>query len=361
MPTARHQESASAVTARASQAYLPPEWAPQSGVMLTWPHAQTDWVSYLKQVEAVYVDLTREISARENVLIVCRDVDHRAVIRQRLCAGGVNEEHTAFCIAPSNDTWTRDHGPITVTAGVRPRLLDFRFNGWGGRYPCALDDAMTAGLHAAGAFGNIACEQIDMVLEGGSIEVDGNGTLLTTARCLLSPNRNPTLDQQQIECRLAQLLGVERILWLQHGSVPGDDTDGHVDSLARFCDEATIAYSACDDVNDPHYEDLRALEHQLACLRTRRGEPYRLIALPWPMPIHGEDGRRLPANYANFVIINDAVLLPAYDDPADEVARQRLAECFVDRELVCIDSRPLLQQYGSLHCATMQLPAGVLD
>jgi len=197
------------------------------------------------------------------------------------------------------------------------------------------------------------------VLEGGSIDSDGQGTLLTTTACLLAPTRNPSLDQAGIESSLAQYLGVQRVLWLRHGRLEGDDTDSHIDMLARFCDPVTLAYSCCDDEADEHFAPLQAMKKELASFRTLAGEPYRLVPLPLPQAIFNAQGRRLPASYANFLIINNAVLVPLYDDHADEIAITNLQRCFPDRQIVGINCLAIIQQYGSLHCLTMQLPQGI--
>ncbi len=340
--------------------YLPPEWAPQSGVMLTWPHAHGDWATCLATVEPVFVAIARAVSRRERALIGCYDGAHRAHVAALLRAAGVALTRVVLRVAASNDTWARDHGPITVLCRNEPTLLDFGFNGWGGKYPYELDDAITRRLYESDAFGDTPLQTVDLVLEGGSIEVDGSGTLLTTSRCLLSNTRNPALTRERLEATLKELLGLNRILWLDHGYLAGDDTDSHIDTLARFCDARTIAYVACDDPADEHHAELTAMEQELRKFRAADGTPYRLVALPWPRAKYNEDGERLPATYANFLIINGAVLVPTYDDPADGVALTRLKECFPDREIVAIDCLPLIYQYGSLHCVTMQLPKGVL-
>jgi len=199
-----------------------------------------------------------------------------------------------------------------------------------------------------------------MVLEGGSIEVDGAGTLLTTRDCLLSPTRNPKLSQQQIEQKLIQWFGLSRVLWLGHGYLDGDDTDSHIDILARFCDCETIAYTHCDDESDPHYKELNAMETELRGLRSITDQPYRLVPLPWPAAKYDDAGNRLAASYANFLVINGAVIIPGYNDPADEQARVCLQQCFPDREVIAINALALIKQGGSLHCMAMQLPEGVL-
>jgi len=339
---------------------LPAEWDPQDGVLLTWPHGGGDWASRLGEVEPVFLRLAAEISAREWVLIVCADDAHRRHVRDRLEHAGANLQRIDLRVAPSNDTWARDHGPITVADGDHWLLLDFRFNGWGGKYPAQLDDCISARLHADDAFGSVALHPVDLELEGGAIDCDGAGTLLTTEACLLHGNRNPGLDRHRIEALLKRHLGVTRVLWLANGMLAGDDTDGHIDTLARFCDRHTIAHVACPDPHDVHHRPLQAMTAELARLRTSAGAPYRLVELPLPAAIHDRDGRRLPATHANFLVIDDAVLVPTYDDPSDAVALTRLQGCFPDRRVVGIDCRPLIEQFGSLHCVTMQLPRGVL-
>lgn len=340
--------------------FLPPEWAPQSGVMLTWPHAHGDWAPRLPQVEPVFVAIARHVARHEKVLIVCYDTAHREHVTNLLVADGINLRRVVLRVAPSNDTWARDHGPVTVQCRQEPLLLDFGFNGWGGKFGHALDNQLTRRLYDLETFGEAPLQTVDMILEGGSIEVDGSGTLLTTEQCLLTPTRNPGMSREQIEKRLSELLGLKRVLWLKHGHLEGDDTDSHIDTLARYCDARTIAYVACDDARDPHFNDLKAMESELKLFTAAEGTPYRLVPLPWPKACYDEDGRRLPATYANFLIINDAVLVPTYRDPADRVALERLAGCFPGREMVGIDCLPLVYQYGSLHCVTMQLPVGVL-
>ncbi len=340
--------------------YLPPEWAPQDAVLLTWPHAHTDWEPLLDSVEPVYVQITREIAKRQRVIIVCADDAHRAHIADLLLHADVDLNAVNLYVAPSNDTWARDHGPITVMHNDKAEIMDFTFNGWGGKYPADLDNRITNELHHLGAFGDTPLVRESLVLEGGSIETDGAGSLMTTTQCLLSGTRNPTLDKLKTEERLKQCFGVKHILWLEHGHLEGDDTDSHIDTLARFCDENTIAYVSCDDASDPHYPELQNMAAELRLLCNARGERYRLVALPWPMEKKDSDGRRLPATYANFLIINGAVLVPVYDDPADTIACDRLAEIFPDREIVPVPCLPLIRQNGSLHCISMQIPKGVL-
>lgn len=328
--------------------------------MLAWPHEDSDWAPWLDAVETVYLELAIRISRRQGLLIVCRDAHLQQQLAARLKQAGVTQERLRLFVAPYNDTWVRDYGPLSVLEDGRPRLLDFIFNGWGGKYPAQLDDEVTRHLQQQDAWGDIPLESVDFVLEGGSLDSDGAGTLLTSRRCLLHPRRNPGWRREQIQQRLQRTLGAQRLLWLDHGIIVGDDTDGHIDMLARFCDSRTIAYSSCAERSDAHFEELRLMKQELAALRTAGGQPYHLVPLPLPAAKFNEQGQRLPASYANFLIINDAVLVPCYDDPADETALAALAPCFPEREMVPIPALPLVMQHGSVHCVTMQLPEGIL-
>lgn len=339
---------------------LLPEWAPQWGVMLTWPHAATDWAPWLPAVERVYAEIARAITAREQLLVVARDPGHGSDVRNQIARAGGDLARVRLAFAPSNDTWARDHGPLCVETDDGLLLKDFIFNGWGGKWPAELDDKINRRLAEAGCFA-VPLRSLPRVLEGGAIDCDGAGTLLTTRACLLSRSRNPALDQAGIEALLRQQLGAERVLWLDHGYLEGDDTDSHVDTLARFAGSDSIVYQACDDRDDSHYEELAAMRAELESLRRADGEPYRLHALPWPRPKHDpESGARLPASYANFLVINGAVLAPAYGDPADARAREVLATAFPGRDIVMIDCRPIIRGFGSLHCLAMQLPRGCM-
>lgn len=329
--------------------------------MLTWPHPQSDWAPWLAQVDRVYVQIVKAISACEALLIVCFDQQHQNHIRQLLQHQAIDTDRLYFHIVQSNDSWARDHGPITILQNDSPKLLDFGFNGWGNKYDSELDDRISQSLYSQQAFTGIDIEAWPLILEGGSIDSDGQGTLLTTAQCLLSPTRNPQLDKSAVEDLLKTAMGIERVLWLHTGELLGDDTDSHIDMLARFCDVETIAYTHCDDASDPHYPALQDMAAELATLKTAAGKAYQLIDLPIPRPIYNRDGQRLPASYANFLIINQAVLMPVYGDNKDQYALQQLARCFPQREIIGIDCRPLIEQFGSLHCISMQLPKGVLN
>ena len=340
-----------------SQRIFPAEWYPQGGVQLTWPHPQSDWQSTLEQVISCYQRIAYEISLRQKLLIVCTDVDE---VKRHLTH--CDPTNIIYREIPTNDTWARDHSGITVLDNGQPVLLDFQFNGWGLKFPANLDNQITRQLYEQRAFVPTAEYQSikSFVLEGGSVESDGAGTLLTTEGCLLSRNRNDHLSKEQIGKFLKETLGVSRILWLQNGYLAGDDTDSHIDTLARFCDSQTIAYVQCTNSGDEHYGALAKMEEELQQLRTPEGEPYRLLPLPMADAMHNNQGNRLPATYANFLIMNEAILLPFYGLPQDEPAQAVLQQAFPNREIIGVPCEALIQQNGSLHCVTMQYPKGVL-
>ena len=338
---------------------LPAEWEPQQGVMLTWPHENTDWAPYLDEITHTMVEMTRAIAQREEVMIV--------VPSARMLPDEVKTmERVSIVELPTDDTWARDHGPIVLipapdamTGGAKPCWLDFLFNGWGEKFAAAWDNMLPLKIWALYGFvdeANLEDHQ-DFVLEGGSIESDGRGTLFTTSQCLLAPHRNQPLSRDEIEQELKRRLRVSRVVWLDHGNLVGDDTDGHIDTIVRCAPDDTLLYVGCDDTNDEQYEDFLALEKQLKTLRTTNEQPYRLLRLPMPDAI-SYDGERLPATYANFLIINQAVLVPIYgQEEKDAEAMKTIQQAFPDRELVPIDARIIIRQHGSVHCLTMQLPA----
>ncbi|HZP67617.1 MAG TPA: agmatine deiminase family protein [Rudaea sp.] len=336
---------------------LPAEWEPQAGVLLAWPHAQTDWAERLDDVESTCAALAAAIARFEPVLLCVADADVRARAQAKLEAAAADRRRCRFIEIEYDDTWLRDSGPITLTDGQRFVLDDFRFTGWGGKFRASRDDCLIGGLIARELFREAEHKRIDWALEGGAIESDGAGTLLTTWRCL--HQRHPEQSREQMSRLLGETLGASRVLWLEHGYLQGDDTDAHIDTLARFAPGDAIVFQSCDDRDDPHFDELAAMRAELAALRTSAGEPHRLHALPWARPIH-DDGRRLAASYANYLIVNGAVLVPAYGDAADAEALRIIAAAHPGREPIAVPCRPLIWQNGSLHCMTMQLPQGVL-
>ena len=336
---------------------LPAEWEIQDGVLMAWPHEGTDWAYMLDDVRPVFVDIIRQITRFERVLLTA---PYAASAEAYLKDSGVDLTRVTICEVPNNDTWARDFGPITVIFNDKPVLMDFGFNGWGLKFPANLDNLISKQLKQAGAL-LPKLNTIGLIMEGGSLESDGLGTIMTTTECLMSSNRNPQLDLSEVEQALAATVGAKRVLWLDHGFLAGDDTDSHIDTLARFCPDNTIVYQLCDHPLDEHFEQLKLMERQLQTFTAPDGSPYRLIALPWPKARFDEQAHRLPATYANFLIINGAVLVPTYRDPEnDTVALERIAQAFPGREIIGVDCLPLLEQHGSLHCVTMQLPQGVL-
>ena len=331
---------------------FPAEWYPQGAVQLTWPHGQTDWAAILEEVSECFVAIAREIVKHEKLLIVCAD---ESEVRRQL--GEIDCKNIFFREMPTNDTWARDHGGITVFCNGKPTIYDFVFNGWGMKFAANYDNLITRTLAMTGVFSKDT-DMVNMqplVLEGGSLETDGQGTLLTTVECLASPNRNEYLNKEQMEIYLKDIFGLKRILWLENGYLAGDDTDSHIDTLARFCDEKTIVYVQCTDETDEHFEELQLMEEELKTFRTADDKPYQLIPLPMADKVIWEDVR-LPATYANFLIINGAVLLPFYNSKKDEIAQKALQMAFPEREIIGIDCRALIKQHGSLHCVTMQYP-----
>lgn len=337
---------------------LPAEWEPQRCVLLAWPHGDTDWAPVLQQVETEYLELLAAILPRSPVVLCCRDRDHARYVGGLIDRRGLDTARATMVTLPYNDTWIRDYGPLTLLRNGAAELVDFSFNGWGGRHLAGLDDQVSARLHGAGALGNLPFSRRERVLEGGSIDSDGMGTLLTTSRCLLHRNRGGDSGRESMERALMTWLGADRILWLDHGGLDGDDTDGHIDMLARFCSARTIVYSNCEDAGDVHYEPMRQMYEQLKSFRARDGGAYRLVPLPLPRPVHAADGHRLPASYANFLVVNGAVIVPAYADPCDQRALASLQRCFPGHEVVATSARTLITQGGGVHCATLSLFAG---
>lgn len=341
---------------------FPAEWHRQSCVQLTWPHADTDWQPYLDEIQETFVQIAKAVAQYERLIIAVRNTDDvRSLLEENLTAEEIQRVSIYEC--DNDDTWARDHAFITLVGtekDVPCRLLDFRFNGWGKKFDAGKDNAINRTLYNKGVFHG--CERIDcddFVLEGGSVESDGQGTVLTTSVCLMAPNRNQPMTQDEVEAVLKERLCARKIVWLDHGQLIGDDTDGHIDTIARLCPGNTVLYVGCDDDADPQYTDLKSLEKQLREATNADGIPFRLLRLPMPDAIHF-DGERLPATYANFLILNGAVIVPTYDQPDnDALALSLVAEAFPGYDIIGIDSRIIIRQHGSIHCLTMQYPEEV--
>lgn len=336
---------------------FPAEWESQSAVLIAWPHADTDWADRLGEVEETYIALVAALVRYTRVIVCVADEDLQTYAEARLRSARVDLSRVRFVEVEYDDTWLRDSGPITLRTPEGFRLLDFRFTGWGGKFEASRDDQLIERLVEQGVFEHAQRTPIDFALEGGAIETDGAGTLLTTWRCL--HERHPDDDRASLEARLKDWLRQDRVLWLDAGYLEGDDTDAHIDTLARLAPDDAIVFQGCDDPSDSHYAELRAMADEIAALRTKDGAPYRLFPLPWAQPILDED-RRLAASYANFLIVDGAVLMPSYGDPADALAAAVLEKAFPGRDIVQVPCRPLIWQNGSLHCITMQLPQGLV-
>lgn len=327
-------------------------------LMLTWPRPEGDFGEGLIGAERCLAEVAAHVSRHQSVLVVTGDDAMSARVSDLISGLGGATARLHFHAAPANDIWARDHGPITVFRDGRPVLYDFVFDGWGRRHDARHDNAITGALFSAGAFANHDYEQVDLVLEGGAIDSDGAGSVLTTARCLYEARRNPGFEARDYAIKFLQLFDITRVIALTNGEIIGDDTDGHVDMLARFTSRNTIVYQSCGDPADRHFEILRPLAEELKDLTTADASPYEIVPLPFPDPVFDAQGQRLPASYANFLICNSLVLVPGYHCAADEAARRVLAGLFADRDIITVDCRALIAQGGSLHCATMQIPAG---
>ncbi|MES2606111.1 MAG: agmatine deiminase family protein [Pseudomonadota bacterium] len=332
-----------------------PEWAEQQAVMFAWPHASTDWKPWLEAIERDYVALAEAIAAECTPLILCQDREHQQHIAWLLAGKCGNDPR--FVIAPYNDTWCRDYGPVAIGAGKLLQLLDFQFNGWGDKYDAGLDNDINQRLSSHWL---APLKTVKYELEGGSIETDGQGTLLTTVHCLLDSNRNNDFTKEQVEKFVLEQLGLDRVLWISEGALLGDDTDSHIDNLVRFCSPNTIAYAACSRADDVHYEPMQKMKAQVEALRQPDGKPYKLQAIEIPTAQFDDDGKRLPASYVNFLILNQAVIVPVFGCEEDAIALAGIQRCFPGKRIVPVPGGNLIKQYGGPHCATMQLPLGTV-
>ena len=332
---------------------MPAEWERQSAVMLTWPHKDTDWLNTLDKITHTYIELVREISQYEKLVIVTPNTKY---VENLLLATipELNTGNVLYIECNTDDTWSRDHGFISLRSRQNLYFLDFKFNGWGEKFAADKDNAINKAMYNSGIMKGEYVSHLDFVLEGGSIESDGKGTIFTTTCCLTAPHRNQPLTRNEIEQRLKEYLHAQRILWIDHGSLIGDDTDGHIDTLVRIAPNDTLLYVSCNDRNDPQYDELKKMEIDLLQLRNKEGNPYTLVKLPLPDAIY-DDGDRLPATYANYLVINNAVIVPTYaQENKDKIAMNVIASIFKDRKIIGVDSRNIIIQHGSIHCCTMQ-------
>jgi agmatine deiminase len=339
-----------------SRYVFPAEWAPHAATFLTWAHDASIWGDVHAEVERTFARLAAELLAVERVHLSVPDRATSARVTELLIDAGARLDGLRVHEIASNDVWARDHGPTVVfdrhVADADPRVfVDWDFNAWGGKFPSALDDLVAGELAA-----RLGARRIrpGIVLEGGGIEVNGAGDLLTTEAVLLNPNRNPNHTRAELEAALRDLLGVERIHWLGRGLL-GDDTDGHIDDMARFVDERTIVVALPRDPAHPDYDVMRENLARLESFEGAHG-PFRIVPLPVPEPVVYR-GEHLPASYANFYLANGLALVPVFAQPTDDEALEVLRGLLPGRRVVGIDCRALVTQYGAIHCVTQQLPA----
>lgn len=347
---------------------VPAEWEEQAALLVAWPDEQTDWSTNLNAAQSLYVNLIGTVSYFQPIIVLIRDDEQKAKLFSKLTNNASARPYKAnqitCVITEYNDTWTRDYGPITLLKDedTQALLYDFTFNGWGNKFAAHLDNAVNRRIDEAIGWDQLLKQMSQLttsawVLEGGSIEFDGQGTLMTTRHCLEAPNRNQPATYDNIIADLTSSFNLQNTLTLSHGLLEGDDTDGHIDTLARFCPNNTIVYQGCDRENDAHFNELSNMADQIKRFPSPNNTPYHCVELPLPAPKYGDEEQRLPASYANFTVINKAVLVPTYEDEHDDMALAKIGECFPNREIIGIPCTTLIQQGGSLHCITMHLPA----
>lgn len=334
---------------------LPAEWEKQSCILIAWPHPSYESESWPAQAVTIFGQVAKEISSRQFLLIACKDSTHQIEVSRYLRFIDCDMDRILCLKLTYDDIWVRDTAPISVIDSAGTRFLDFGFNGWGRKYPFKQDATLSRNLANLDMFDQVALETIDFVMEGGAIDTDGTGRLIANANCLLNKNRNAKTNKPMVERLISRQLGIDIVLWIDCKGLVGDDTDGHIDTLARFCSENVIAYSACTDKNDRNYGNLKRMESKLSDLAL--SHRITLVALPIPAPVFNEDCEQLPANYVNFLPLNSAVLVPNFDDPADSIAMKRLQACFPGRKMIGIPSKVLIRQSGSLHCMSMHFPS----
>lgn len=336
-----------------------PEWTPCDGVLLALPHKDTDWNYILEEaIDQYKLIVDALVKEGKHIVLLC---NKRQVAEKHFT--NYNPERITFIEIEYNDTWTRDYGPITILKHNELRGLDFGFNGWGLKFAADQDNQVNRRLNEKSVFSKgLYRNETSFILEGGSVETDGEGTVLTTTRCLCSPNRNGYLSKKEADFQLRKRLGAQHILFLDYGALIGDDTDSHIDTLARMAPDNIILFTGCRDMEDPQFEELLKMRAQLSMFRNAEGNPYNLVELPLPDAIYDENGDRLPATYANYLVTENVIFMPTYNQKGkDELAMQTVRIAFPNHKVVGVDCRTLIKQHGSLHCATMQLPQGLFN
>lgn len=336
--------------------YFPAEFAKHEATWLSWPHKEASWPGKIEAIYPFYVRFIKEVTAGEKVNINVNDPNMQQLAEEWLKKGGVSLDRVKFYLNPTNDAWCRDHGPaflINPKAADKKVIVDWGYNAWGDKYPpYDLDDVIPTRI---GETLGLPIYHPGIVMEGGSVEFNGKGTILTSRACLLNPNRNPHLNQEQIEAYLCNYYGAEQVLWVSEGIV-GDDTDGHIDDTVRFVNEDTVLTVVEENEADENYELLQTNLKELQELRLPDGRPLNIIQLPMPDPVEF-DGQRLPASYANFYIANSVVVVPTFRCEKDKRALEIIQHCFKDRKVVGIDSTDIIWGLGSFHCLSQQEPA----
>lgn len=342
-------------TPAASGYSFPAEFAPHRATWLSWPHKEASWPGKIHTIYPYYAEFIKWLAKSERVCINVSDIAMQQFATQHLHTAGVNMDQVDFFHFPTNDAWCRDHGPaflINPDAAQKKMVVDWNYNAWGNKYPpFDLDDVIPTRI--AEHFG-LPVVHPGIVMEGGSVEFNGAGTLLTSTACLLNPNRNPSLNQEKIEWFLHQYYGVKQVLWVDDGIV-GDDTDGHIDDTVRFVNEDTVLTVVEADRNDENYELLQANLRQLKAMRLLNGKQLTIVELPMPDAVVYEE-QRLPASYANFYIANKYVIVPTFRCTKDDLALKIIQECFPNREVIGIDSTEIIWGLGSFHCLSQQEP-----
>ena len=330
---------------------LLPEWYPQKYILITWPHKYSDRYNSYNQIQLTYIELVTTISQLDKIIILAHSKEHQEEIIKQLEPGEANLTNIELKIIQTNDTWIRDYAPLSCLDNKKLTFIEFTFNGYGNKYPFNYDNRVPQKLLEQDLISTLVTEEL--ILEGGSIETDGKGTLLTTTSCLLNPNRND-ISKTTLEKKLKQVFAIEKIYWIENTYLAGDDTDGHIDNFVRFIDPTTIFYAKCQDQNDEHYNNYLQIEEQLKYITNSQEQKYTLVPIPTPPPIL-KNNRRLPASYLNFLITNNSIIVPSFSINLDIQVKNIFNKYCKNKTISMVDCCTLIQQGGGIHCSTMQL------
>ena len=343
--------------------YPLPEWHPQGATVLVWPHRYSDWSSTLDVISATYIELAKVIAEHQHVIIIYYDHEHRDMINTVCAKAECNMDRIRLLQIETNDTWVRDYGPQLLLGNQEYQYVDLEFNAWGEQYPYRLDNLFAESLfyHLADQ-SNCTYYRAPIVIEGGNLDFDSNASLLINLACVMRNNPTLKISKDELIEVIKQELSVKRVLGIELDPLLGDDTGGHIDTLARFINDDTIVYAHSQNKNDPNYATLKQLHEQLTQFKTGKGKAYRLVPINNPVydsDISEEDYP--PASYINFLFINDAVIVPLYDNNKDADALKKFSDLCPDRKVIGVNANALLDQFGSLHCATLHIPEKVLN